>query len=329
MKALFAVAMSAAILTAPWAGATDELGTRLREVQSRLLAMGDRVISEEQWSALMRDLADLVGRARAAGADGIAVEAIAAQARAWGDLRRAPAQAAALARAGRAEFAGHNRPELRQLYLIEAEMLARLGDADGIRRVMSAYKASPVYDPPPFAYTATPDPKPVVAMVRPRAPQTESPVLLAMQKYLEQALAAPGGRMPDFLLVDIDGLRYSNGSIQGRVVLLDFWVAGSVPWERELPMRIRAREKFAAQGFEILGVCQNLDADGIRAHVAARPGMTWPQVEGRTARDLIVRLGIPGENASFLLDRQGRIRGRNLQGAELIEAVARILAESP
>ena len=42
-----------------------------------------------------------------------------------------------------------------------------------------------------------------------------------------------------------------------------------------------------------------------------------------------LRLGIPGENASFLLDRQGRIRGRNLQGAELIEAVARILAESP
>ncbi|MCX7819679.1 MAG: TlpA family protein disulfide reductase [Kiritimatiellae bacterium] len=150
-----------------------------------------------------------------------------------------------------------------------------------------------------------------------------------MQKYFDAALASAGARIPDFELTDIDGLQYSPGSMRGRVVLLDFWVAGSVPYEREIPFRIRARERYAAQGFEILGICQNLDAAAIREYIGRHRGMSWPQVEGRAARNLIVRLGVPGENASFLLDREGRIRARNLTGAALAEAVARLVAESP
>lgn len=325
-------ALTAALCLAAAGAVAQESGgdlrIRLREWQSRLKAMGGQAVSERQWAELEHGLASLAAAAQSAGEHGIAVEAHVSRARAWGDLRGRPEQAVALLRAVRQEFAAVSPPEIRQAFLLEADMLARQGDADAIRRLMNVYKASPVYDPAPFAYTATPDSAPVVAMVRPRSPQTESPVLLAMQKYVDQAMTSAGSRMPDFVLADIDGLRYSNGSIQGRVVLLDVWVAGSVPWERELPFRLRARERFAAAGFEILGVCQNLDAAGIRRYAAER-GMGWPQVEGRMARDLILRLGIPGENGSYLLDRQGRVRGRNLQGSALLEAIARLVAESP
>ncbi len=310
-------------------GQTHDLRSELNRLQTQVQAMGDRVISESQWAQLIADLNALAERARAGGEGQIEILAVVAQARAWGDLRHDPARAVALLRATRGRHGSKPWPEVRQLYLTEAEMLSRLGDADAIRRLMNEYRASPAYDPPSFAYTATPDPAPVVAMVRPRSPQTESPVLLAMRKYFDAALASPGALVPDFLLTDIDGLQYSPGSMKGRVVLLDFWVAGSVPYEREIPFRIRTRERFAAQGFEILGICQNLDAAAIRQYTAQRSGMRWPQVEGRTARSLIVRLGIPGENASFLLDREGRIRGRNLTGAALADAVARLLAESP
>ncbi len=315
-------------LVGPTARAQD-LRSELNRLQTQLQAMGDRVISESQWAQLIGDLDALAARARSAGEGQIEVLAVVAQARAWGELRRDPSRAVSLVRSARARHGSKPWPEVRQLYLTEAEMLSKLGDADAIRRLMTEYRVSPVYDPPAFAYTATPDPAPVVAMVRPRSPQTESPVMLAMQKYLDAALAAPGARMPDFLLTDIDGLQYSPGSMRGRVVLIDVWVAGSVPYEREIPFRVRTRQRFAAQGFEILGICQNLDAAAIRQYIAQRPGMAWPQVEGRTARSLIIRLGIPGENASFLLDREGRIRARNLTGAALADAVARLLTESP
>lgn len=306
----------------------QDLRSELNRLQTQLQAMGDRVISESQWAQLIGDLGALAERARASGAGEIEVLAIVAQARAWGDLRREPARAASLLRSGRAKFGSKPWPEVRQLYLTEAEMLSRMGEADAIRRLMTEYRASPAYDPPTFVYSATPDPAPVVTMVRPRSPQTESPVMLAMQKYVDAALATAGARVPDFLLTDIDGLQYSPGSMRGRVVLLEFWVAGSVPYEREIPFRIRTRQKFAGQGFEIVGICQNLDAPSIRQYVARWPGMSWPQVEGRTARTLIMRLGVPGENANFLLDQEGRIRGRNLSGAALSEAVARLLAGS-
>ena len=315
------------VLGAAATAARADFRGELHALTTSLRALGDRVIPERQWTDVVSRLADLSTRAEAAGDHGVAIEASVARARAWGDLRRDPAQAATILRMTRERFGDRPLPEVRQVYLTEAEMLARVGDSDAIRRLMVAYKGSPVYDPAPLVYTPDASGSASITMVRPRSAATESRVVLAMQKYLDQALSSAGTRMPDFMFTDLEGLQYSPGSIQGRVMLLDFWVAGSVPWTRNQPFIRQAREKFAAQGFEVIGICQNLGAAGIRQYIAGQPGMTWPQVEGRTARDLIVKLGIPGETSNFLVDRQGRIRGRNLEGSVLLEAVGRLMAE--
>ncbi len=309
------------------AGAADDLRGELHTLTTGMRALGDRVITERQWTDIVGRLADLAVRAEAAGDIGVAVEATVARARAWGDLRRDPAQAATILRKTRDRFGARPLTEVRQIYLTEAEMLARVGDSDAIRRLIVAYRGSSVYDPAPFVYSSDGSGSPSITMVRPRAAQTESSVSLAMHKFLDQAMSASGSRFPDFMLTDIQGAQYSPGSLQGSVVLIDVWVAGSVPWDRNRQFSAQAREKFAGQGFEVIGICQNLGATGIRDFVAARPGMTWPQVEGRTARGLIMKLGIPGESANFLIDRHGRIRGRNLDGSALLEAVARLIAE--
>lgn len=309
------------------AGAADDFRGELRTLTASLRALGDRVITERQWTDIVGRLSDLAARAEAAGDVGTAVEATVSRARAWGDLRCDPAQAATILRMTRERFGARSLAEVRRIYLTEAEMLARVGDAGAIRHLILAYKGSAVYDPAPLVYSADASGSPSITMVRPRAVGTESSVVLAMHKYLDQALSASGSRFPDFMLTDIHGLQYSPGSLQGRVVLLDFWVAGSVPWDRNRPFIAQARGKFAAQGFDAVGICQNLSAAGIRDFAAARPDMTWPQVEGRTAHDLVMKLGIPGESANFLIDRHGRVRGRNLEGSALLEAVGRLLAE--
>jgi len=309
------------------AAAQADFRGELHVLTTSLRALGDRVIPERQWTDVVSRLADLASRAEAAGETAVAIEASVARARAWGDLRRDPAQAATILRMTRERFGAQALPAVRQIYLTEAEMLARVGDSDAIRRLMVAYKGSPLYDPAPLVYAPDASGSPSITMVRPRSPQTESRVILGMQKYLDQAMASAGARIPDFSLTDIQGLQYAPGSLQGRVVLLDFWVAGSVPWARNQPFIRQARDKHGAQGFEVIGICQNLAADGIRSYAARTPGMTWPQVEGRSARDLIVKLGIPGETANFLIDRHGRIRGRNLEGSMLLESVATLMAE--
>ncbi len=329
MKRWLALAMALDVsLVAVVATATaPSLQSELAEVSARLRAMGDRVVSEREWNEFLGRLTSLEQRARAAQEWGIVAQATLVRAQAWGQLRRDPSRAVEVLRAARQEAALANLPETRALYVLEAEMLARLGDEAAIRRLMTAYRASPLYDPPPFAFTAVEDRTSVVAMTRPRSPETESPVLLAMHKYLEQARAVPGVPFPSFSFPGVDGLRYMSDALRGRVVLVDFWVAGSVPWERELNFRVRAREKFRSQGFEILGICQNLEGEALRAYLAQHPEISWPQIEGRQARELILRLGIPGEVASYLLDRRVRIRARNLPGSALSDAIARLLAE--
>ncbi len=309
------------------APAQGDLSGELHVLTTSLRALGGRVVSEPQWNDVVRRLADLSTRAEAAGELGVAIGASVARARAWGDLRRDPAQAATLLRMTRERFADRPLPEVRQVYLTEAEMLARIGDSDAIRRLIVAYKGSPVYDPAPMVYSSDTSATPSITMVRPRSVQTESRVVLAMQKYLDQAMSSSGTRVPDFMMMDIDGRQYSPGSLQGRVALLDFWVAGSANSARNLPFIRQAQEKFAGHGLEVIGICQNLGPAGIREFTAGRQGMTWPQIEGRTARDLIMKLGIPGEAANFLIDRHGRIRGRNLEGSALLDAVNRLMAE--
>lgn len=309
-----------------WAAPAQDMSAELKTLTSRLESLGDRAIPLDQWREIMGQLADLGGRAEQAGDHASAVGAYVASARAWADMRRNPRQAAMILREVRHRYGNRNVPEMRSIYVTEAEMLARLGDTDGVRRLINEFKTSPIFDPEPFAYSVQEGRDTPMVVRRPFAKGTDSVTLLAMTKYLDQSKASSGAQLPDFMLSDVNGYQYSPGSMLGHVVLLDFWVAGSTPWERNLPFIKQARDKYGAQGFSILGVCQNVDESGLKAAAAER-GMSWPQVPGRNARGLIMQLGIPGENASFLIDRQGRIRGRNLQGAELLDAVRRLMAE--
>ena len=121
-----------ALGTAVAAAQTDFRG-ELHALTTSLRALGDRVIPERQWTDVVTRLADLSSRAEAAGDQAVAIEASVARARAWGDLRRDPAQAATILRMTRERFGARPLPEVRQVYLTEAEMLARVGDSDAIQ----------------------------------------------------------------------------------------------------------------------------------------------------------------------------------------------------
>lgn len=63
-----------------------------------------------------------------------------------------------------------------------------------------------------------------------------------------------GKAAPAFALEDMSGKKISLESYHGKAVLVNFWATWCGPCKIETPWLIELRDKYASQGFEILGV---------------------------------------------------------------------------
>lgn len=86
-----------------------------------------------------------------------------------------------------------------------------------------------------------------------------------------------GKAAPGFTLVTLDGKKVSLSDYKGRAVLVNFWATWCGPCKVEMPWFEELRKQYASQGFEILGLADDVDAgkDAI-AKVAAKAGVTYP-----------------------------------------------------
>src|SRR5208283_3016508 len=89
-----------------------------------------------------------------------------------------------------------------------------------------------------------------------------------------ELVAAPGGGTPQyvspldgkpapaFALEDLNGKKVSLASYRGKAVLVNFWATWCAPCKIEMPWLIELRNRYAAQGFEVLGIsADDLDPD--------------------------------------------------------------------
>jgi cytochrome c biogenesis protein CcmG/thiol:disulfide interchange protein DsbE len=63
-----------------------------------------------------------------------------------------------------------------------------------------------------------------------------------------------GKLAPAFSLVDVDGKKISLAKYRGKAVLINFWATWCAPCKIETPWLVELRNKYASQGFEVLGV---------------------------------------------------------------------------
>jgi len=63
-----------------------------------------------------------------------------------------------------------------------------------------------------------------------------------------------GKPAPGFALEDLNGKKVSLADYQGKAVMLNFWATWCGPCRIETPWIVELRQKYAAQGFEVLGV---------------------------------------------------------------------------
>ena len=71
------------------------------------------------------------------------------------------------------------------------------------------------------------------------------------EKYVSPLSGKPA---PAFALDDLSGKKVTLTSYRGKAVLINFWATWCAPCKLETPWIVELRQKYAAQGFEVLGV---------------------------------------------------------------------------
>ncbi len=139
----------------------------------------------------------------------------------------------------------------------------------------------------------------------------------------------PGSPAPNFTFREFrSGENLSLESFRGKVVLLDFWATWCPPCMASLPKLLELYKEFHAKGFEIIGVSLDESAEDLR-RVIESYGLPWPiAFEGKRWDNSVANLWrvyqIP---TAYLLDKNGIIRFRDLEGEALRKAISELLAE--
>ena len=136
---------------------------------------------------------------------------------------------------------------------------------------------------------------------------------------------ANGQIAPNFTLPDINEQPLSLSSLKGNVVLIDFWASWCRPCRIANPKLVELHQKYSKNGFEILSV----SLDGTQRQ--KDPGKEWrkaikqdnitdfrhvSELKGwnTSVRDLYNLNSIPH---TILLDKEGKIVGKNIRGDDL------------
>jgi thiol-disulfide isomerase/thioredoxin len=141
-----------------------------------------------------------------------------------------------------------------------------------------------------------------------------------------QASLVERSKFPDFNEKDVAGRPLSIANYKGKVVLIDFWATWCGPCVGELPNVLKTYQKHHSEGFDIIGI--SLDQDQARLTTfTSQKGMSWQQFfDGQGWQNkLAVKYGIESIPATFLLDGEGKIIGKDLRGDDLEVAVAKAL----
>jgi cytochrome c-type biogenesis protein len=142
----------------------------------------------------------------------------------------------------------------------------------------------------------------------------------------ETGLVAPA---PVIDLATVDGGRLNLSSLNGRVVLVNFWATWCGPCRAEIPELNLLQHDLDARGLSVVGVAWDDTADGVREFQKEIPQNYKVLLGGEDVQDKFA--GVRSLPTTFVIDREGRIRQKIIGArdrSQFEEAVRPLLDEA-
>lgn len=123
--------------------------------------------------------------------------------------------------------------------------------------------------------------------------------------------------------------KLDSATLQGKVVLVNFWATWCPPCRKELPALMKLQEKYRDKGFAVVGVSMDEGGASSVGKFLAKQKITYPVILGDSelTRGFGGVIGVP---ATFLVDRKGELAIRFDGFAsedELQEEIEKLLKE--
>lgn len=129
---------------------------------------------------------------------------------------------------------------------------------------------------------------------------------------------------PDFTKEDMNGHIITLNDFKGKYVLLDFWASWCVPCREENPNLKRAYSMYYNKGFNILGISLDLPSSK-DAWLKAIKTDALPWMQLALDGEVVKQYNIQQIPSSYLIDPNGKIIAKDLQGEELEKKLREIM----
>ncbi|MHA7110503.1 TlpA family protein disulfide reductase [Sunxiuqinia elliptica] len=142
-----------------------------------------------------------------------------------------------------------------------------------------------------------------------------------------------GNKAPEIAEQSIDGKELKLSSLEGKLVLIDFWASWCPPCRRENPIVVEAYEEFKnkkfqnGNGFTVFSVSLDKSKEAWERAIKADE-LSWDyhvsDLKGWHSKYAAV-YGVRGIPTNFLIDGDGVIIAKNLRGAALKATLKELL----
>ena len=127
---------------------------------------------------------------------------------------------------------------------------------------------------------------------------------------------------------DLSGREWTHETLDGKIVIIDFWATWCAPCLAELPRFKRMHHDHHDDGLVILSVSVDQTEPRTLRRWIRDHEMIWPQIHDNRGLDtrLARQLGVETVPSTFLFDRLGRLVARDLEGSALEAAAESLVA---